>query len=154
MPSTTHVVSLVCVVVEEAVSEDEQSGVDEDLLHSEHAADGTKVNKAKVKKKRKKDTANVLEVRYVWFSTNLHLNTSKSFLHSRLNRLIFVHPTLPMSFGRDIKSRWSLLSGVYARGSKRSHAGKWKKPVIDSQTLEKDTLKTFHVVVHIVTVVK
>ncbi|KAI0236932.1 Craniofacial development protein 1 [Lamellibrachia satsuma] len=49
--------------VEEAVSEDEQSGVDEDLLHSEHAADGTKVNKAKVKKKRKKDTANVLEVR-------------------------------------------------------------------------------------------
>ena len=30
-------------------------------------------------------------------------------------------PTLPVSFGRDTKSRWSLLSGVYARGSKRSH---------------------------------
>ena len=28
---------------------------------------------------------------------------------------------LPVSFGRDTKSRWSLLSGVYARGSKRSH---------------------------------
>ena len=28
-----------------------------------------------------------------------------------------------MSFGRDTKSRWSLLSGVYARGSKRSHTG-------------------------------
>ena len=41
-----------------------------------------------------------------------------------------------------VKSRWSLLSGVCARGSKRSHAGKWKTPVIDSLTLEKDTLKT------------
>ncbi|KAI0235329.1 hypothetical protein LSAT2_014162 [Lamellibrachia satsuma] len=28
--------------------------------------------------------------------------------------------------------RWSLLSGVYARGSKRSHTGKWKKPIVDS----------------------
>ena len=35
----------------------------------------------------------------------------------------FVHLTLPVSFGRDTKSRWSLLSGVYARGSKRSHTG-------------------------------
>ena len=52
----------------------------------------------------------------------------------------FVHPTLPVSFRRCTKSCWSLLSGVYARGSKRSHAGKWKKPVMDSQTLEKDTL--------------
>ena len=33
----------------------------------------------------------------------------------------FLYPTLPVSFGRDTKSRWSLLSGVYARGSKRSH---------------------------------
>ena len=68
----------------------------------------------------------------------------------------FFHPTLPVSFRRDgksrwsllsgvyargSKSRWSLLSGVYARGSKRSHAGKWKNPVMDSITLEKDTLK-------------
>ena len=28
-----------------------------------------------------------------------------------------------MSFGRDTKSRWSLLFGVYARGSKISHTG-------------------------------
>ena len=35
----------------------------------------------------------------------------------------FVHLTLPVSFGRDTKSQWSLLSGVYARGSKRSHTG-------------------------------
>ena len=30
-----------------------------------------------------------------------------------------VHPALPVSFGWDSKSRWSLLSGVYARGSKK-----------------------------------
>ena len=30
----------------------------------------------------------------------------------------FIHPTLPVSFGRDIKSCWSRLPGVYARGSK------------------------------------
>ena len=35
----------------------------------------------------------------------------------------FVHLTLPVSFGRDTKSWWSLLSGVYARGSKRPHTG-------------------------------
>ena len=35
----------------------------------------------------------------------------------------FLYPTLPGSFGRDTKSRWSLLSGVYARGSKISHTG-------------------------------
>ena len=29
--------------------------------------------------------------------------------------------SLPVSFGWDTKSRWSLLYGVYARGSKRSH---------------------------------
>ena len=32
-----------------------------------------------------------------------------------------VYSTLPMSFQGDTKSCWSLLSGVYARGSKRSH---------------------------------
>ena len=31
---------------------------------------------------------------------------------------------------------------VSARGSKRSNAGKWKKPMMDSLALEKDTLKT------------
>ena len=34
-----------------------------------------------------------------------------------------------MSFGGDTKSRWSLLSGVYARGSKRSH-----QSALDMQT--------------------
>ena len=32
-----------------------------------------------------------------------------------------VTPALPVSFGGDIKSRRSILSGVYARGSKSSH---------------------------------
>ena len=32
-----------------------------------------------------------------------------------------VYPTLPVSFKIDPKSRWSLLSGVYARESKISH---------------------------------
>ena len=35
----------------------------------------------------------------------------------------FLYPTLPVSFRRDTKSRWPLLSGVYARGSERSHTG-------------------------------
>ena len=34
-----------------------------------------------------------------------------------------VYPTLPVSFGGDTKNRWSLLSGVYAKGSKISHTG-------------------------------
>ena len=36
---------------------------------------------------------------------------------------VFILSHLPVSFGRDTKSRWSLVSGVYARGSKRSHTG-------------------------------
>ena len=39
----------------------------------------------------------------------------------------FVHPTLPVSFGRDTKCCWSLLSGVCVSGSKISHTGKWKR---------------------------
>ena len=34
-----------------------------------------------------------------------------------------VYPTLAVTFGGDAKSRRSLLSGVYARGSKISHTG-------------------------------
>ena len=34
-----------------------------------------------------------------------------------------MHPTLPVSFGRDNQSRWSLIPGAYASGSKRSHTG-------------------------------
>ena len=35
----------------------------------------------------------------------------------------FVYPRLPVSFRCDTNSCWSLLSGVYARGSKISHTG-------------------------------
>ena len=41
---------------------------------------------------------------------------------TKLRQFLFT-PHLPVSFGRDTKNRWSLLSGVYARGSKRSHTG-------------------------------
>ena len=34
-----------------------------------------------------------------------------------------IYPALPVFFGGDTKSRRSLLSGVYARGSKIFHAG-------------------------------
>ena len=40
---------------------------------------------------------------------------------SELLAIPSVDPALPVSFGGDTKSRRSLLSGVYARGSKRSH---------------------------------
>ena len=47
----------------------------------------------------------------------------------------FLYPTLPVSFGRDTKSRWYLLSGVYARGSKRSHQSALEMcTVVDSTT--------------------
>ena len=47
----------------------------------------------------------------------------------------FLYPTFPVSFGRDTKSRWSLLSGVYARGSKRSHQSALEMcTVVDSTT--------------------
>ena len=48
----------------------------------------------------------------------------------------FHSPLFAVSFGRDRKSCWSLLCGIYVKGSKRSKAGKWKKSVIDSFTLE------------------
>ena len=35
----------------------------------------------------------------------------------------FILLTFPVTFGRDTKSRWFLLSGVYTRGRKRSHTG-------------------------------
>ena len=38
---------------------------------------------------------------------------------------------LPVSFGRDTKSRWFFLSGVYARESKRSHTGGKCETVVD-----------------------
>ena len=53
----------------------------------------------------------------------------------------FVHPTLPVSFGRESKSRWSLLSMSMPGEVKHSTQGNEKKPVMDSLTLEKDTFK-------------
>ena len=38
----------------------------------------------------------------------------------------FVHPTLPVSFGRDSKNRSTLLPGVCFRESKILYTGKWK----------------------------
>ena len=44
-----------------------------------------------------------------------------------------VYPSLPVSFGGDTESRRSLLSRVYARGSKRSHQSALEcVPVVDS----------------------
>ena len=40
-----------------------------------------------------------------------------------LGNFVLLYHTLPVSFGRDTTSRWSLLSGVYARGSNISHIG-------------------------------
>ena len=46
-----------------------------------------------------------------------------------------VYAALPVSFGGDTKSCWSLLSGVYARGSKRSHQSALEcVTVVDSTT--------------------
>ena len=49
-----------------------------------------------------------------------------------------VYPALPVSFSGDTKSRRSLLSGVYARGSKRSHQSalemcnlSWTPPLLE-----------------------
>ena len=49
-----------------------------------------------------------------------------------------VYPALSVSFGGDTKSRRSLLSGVYARGSKRSHQSALEcVTVVDSTTHSK-----------------
>ena len=60
-----------------------------------------------------------------WYSVGLSVEGTgvQNHLLPFQNLDNFVHPTLLVSFGRDTKSRWSLLPGVYARGSKRSHTG-------------------------------
>ena len=56
----------------------------------------------------------------------------KSYVGKLMERLMntrhtnlssFFHPTFAASFGRDTKSWWSLLYGVYASVNKKSHAG-------------------------------
>ncbi len=50
----------------------------------------------------------------------------------------FRFPALPVYFGGDTKSRRSILSGVYARGSKRSHQAALEcVTVVDSTTHSK-----------------
>ena len=52
-----------------------------------------------------------------------------------------VHPALPVSFGGDTKSCRSLLSGVYAMGSKISHQSALEcVTVVDSTTLREGQL--------------
>ena len=52
-----------------------------------------------------------------------------------------VYPALPVSFVGDTKSRRSLLSGVYARGSKISHQSALEcVTVVDSTTLREGQL--------------
>ena len=55
-----------------------------------------------------------------------------------------VYPALPVSFGGDTKSRRSLLYGVYARGSKRSHQSalemcnlSWTPPLLKSVIMQR-----------------
>ena len=54
---------------------------------------------------------------HVVSAMTLGQHTDRSFISAT------IYPTKPVSFEGDAVSSWSLLSGAYARGSKRSHAG-------------------------------
>ena len=56
-----------------------------------------------------------------WTSDRVVLGSNRAVATSLRNFGNSVYPALPVSFGRDTKSRRSLLSGGYARGSQRSH---------------------------------
>ena len=56
-----------------------------------------------------------------WTGDRVVLGSNPAAATSPRNFGNSVYPALPVSFGGDTKSRWSLLSGVYARGSKRSY---------------------------------
>ena len=58
-----------------------------------------------------------------WLRTNDHRNNPAQACDviRCKNLALNIRDCLSLSFGGDTKSRWSLLSGVYARGSKRSH---------------------------------
>ena len=56
-----------------------------------------------------------------WTGDRLVLGSNPAAATSLRNFGNSVYPALPVSFGGGTKSRRSLLSGVYARGSKRSH---------------------------------
>ena len=56
-----------------------------------------------------------------WIDDRVVLGSNPAAATSLRNFGNSVYPALPVSFGGDTKSRRSLLSGVYARGSKISH---------------------------------
>ena len=53
-----------------------------------------------------------------------HVNHFSTRLVKRINLALYIRDCESLCVSDEIlKSRWSLLSGVYARGSKRSHTG-------------------------------
>ena len=56
-----------------------------------------------------------------WTGDRVVLGSNPAAASSLWNFGNSVYPTLLVSFGGDTKSRRSLLSGVYSRGSKKSH---------------------------------
>ena len=62
-------------------------------------------------------------VKFIVHGEETNAGTRRHQWAATFENVLCAHLTFPVSFGRDIKSRWSLPSGVYARGSKRSHTG-------------------------------
>ena len=62
-----------------------------------------------------------------WTGDRVVLVSNPGAATSLLNFGNSVYPAVPVCFGGDTKSRRSLLSGVYARGSKRSHQSALEK---------------------------
>ena len=56
-----------------------------------------------------------------WTGDRVVLGSNPAAATSLWNFGNSVYPALKVSFGRDTEKRRSLLSGVYARGNKRSH---------------------------------
>ena len=74
-----------------------------------------------------------------WTGDRIDLRSSPpAATYSLRNFSNSVYPALPVPFGGDTKSRRSLLLGVYARGSKRSHQSaldmcnvSWTSPLLN-----------------------
>ena len=74
-----------------------------------------------------------------WTGDRVVLGLNPSVATSLWNIGHSVYPALSVSFGEDTKSCRSLLSGVYARGSKRSTSLRWKcVTYVAHSNLEKD----------------
>ena len=77
-----------------------------------------------------------------WTGDRVVLGSNPAAATSLRNFGNSVYPTLLVSFRGDTKSRWSLLSGVYARESKRSHQSaletcnsSWTPPLLEKDTV-------------------